>query len=115
MPATFFILSCPVSLPDGAYGVMVGTETGARIRRFSARRWARCYHALLLVMARAAVEAPFDLVVIDGVFDFAALQTSVECEYAQRGLAVACRPVDDRFFAVVEGDLSGANIGASRI
>ncbi len=93
MPATFFILSSPVLLPDGGYGVMVGTGTGARTRRFSARRWARCYHALLLVMVRAAIEAPIDVVVIDDVADFPALQSRVACEYAQRGLAAAYRPV----------------------
>jgi hypothetical protein len=103
MPATLFILSCPVQLPDGGYGVMVGTGRGTRTRRFSARRWARCYHALLLVMARAVVEAPIDLVVIDDVTDFPALQSRVACEYAQRGLAAAFRPVDDCRLAVVGG------------
>lgn len=96
MRAMLFILSCPVPLADGAFGVVVGTGTGARIRRFAAQRWARWYYTLLLTIGRAMVEAPIDLVVIDDAADGPALWSRVESEYERRGLAATCRPFGDR-------------------
>jgi hypothetical protein len=86
MTMVLFILSCPVRLPNGAFGVMTGTATSANLRQFSTMWRARCRHALLLMMLRAAVDAPFDLVLIDGEVDYTRLKARFDHEYECRGL-----------------------------
>jgi hypothetical protein len=86
MTTILFILSCPVRMPDGAFGLMTGTATSAHLGQFSTMRRARFHHALLLMMLRAAVDTPFDLVLIDGEADYTRLKTRFDHEYECSGL-----------------------------
>jgi hypothetical protein len=85
MTTILFILSCPVRMPNGAFGVMTGTATSAHLRQFSTLWRARFRYALLLMMLRA-VDAPFDLVLIDGEADHTRLKAGFDHEYECRGL-----------------------------
>ena len=61
-------------MPNGTFfGVMTGTATSAHLRQFSTLWRARFRYALLLMMLRA-VDAPFDLVLIDGEADYTRLK-----------------------------------------
>ena len=111
MPAILFVLSCPVRLQDGAFGVITGTETSVWIRRFRSRWWAKCHHALLVSTMRAVVDAPVDLVLIDGVADLPAMQSRIRLEYERRGLTAAWQSIgpvgaEDSARSIVEASLS---------
>jgi hypothetical protein len=92
MTTILFILSCPVRMPNGAFGVMTGTATNAHFRQFSTLWRARFRHALLLITLRAAVDAPLDLVLIDGESDYKRLKVRFDREYERRRLPLPAGP-----------------------
>jgi hypothetical protein len=86
MTPMFFILSCPVHVQDGAFGVMSGTAAGTHFRQFGTLRRAKRYQTMQRMLWCAAADVPIDLVLIEDVSDSAALTARFEQEYALRAL-----------------------------
>ena len=97
MTPFFFVVSCPVRVPGGAFGVMTGTADSIHIRLFSSLWRARSHHMMQLATLRAAVDAPLDIALIDGVNDYQSLRCAAESEYCRRGLPLpSWEPVQSR-------------------
>jgi hypothetical protein len=94
MAPIFFVLSSPVRLPDGTFGVVSGTPEGLTLTQFRTRWRAKLDHVMQLAMLRTAVDMPLDTVSVDGAGDYQTVIRSVELEYGLRGLPLPAWEVD---------------------
>jgi hypothetical protein len=106
MAHLFAILSTPVRIREGVFAVVIGTNAGIEVREFASLREATTRYRLLVTCFRMAVEAPIELVVIDGETEYLALRERFDAEYDRRALlppaivhAPALRPSPLRRFA----------------
>ena len=86
MTAVFFVLSSPVIMPDASFGVLIGTAHSVHIRQYQTLWRAKIYQVIQLALLRAAVDAPLDIVLIDGANSSLDLKGEAEAEYGRRGL-----------------------------
>jgi hypothetical protein len=84
MACLFAILSTPVCLREGAFAVVIGTIAGIEVKQFATLREARNHYRLLVTCLRMAVEAPLELVIIDGETEYLSLREKFDKEYEQR-------------------------------
>jgi hypothetical protein len=125
MTPFLFILSCPIQVPGGGFGVMTGTADSVDIRLFASLWRARGHHMVQLASLRAAVDAPLDVALIEGVSDYQSLKHAAENEYGRRGLPlpsfepVQCRAPTRQVFgwlaAVVDGFMSRLPAASGKI
>lgn len=84
MACLFAILSTPVRLREGAFAVVIGTIAGIEVKQFATLREARNHYRLLVTCLRMAVEAPLEIVVVDGETEYLSLREKFDKEYEQR-------------------------------
>lgn len=86
MTHLFAILSTPVRVREGVFAVVIGTNAGIEMREFVSLREATTRYRLLVTCFRMAVEAPIELVVVDGETEYPALRRRFDAEYDQRAM-----------------------------
>jgi hypothetical protein len=84
MASLFAILSAPVRLRDGAFAIVVASAAGTEVKTFATAKAAMRYYGILLAGLQMGAEPAFELVVVDGETDYAALRTRVDQEYERR-------------------------------
>ena len=86
MAHLFAILSTPVRIREGVFAVLIGTNAGIEVKEFASLREATTRYRLLVTCFRMAVEAPIELLVIDGETEYLALREKFDAEYDRRAL-----------------------------
>ena len=86
MAHLFAILSTPVRIREGVFAVLIGSNSGIEVREFASLREATTRYRLLVTCFRMAVEAPIELVVVDGETEYLALRSKFDAEYNARAL-----------------------------
>jgi hypothetical protein len=92
MASLFAILSAPARMHDGAFAVVVASAAGIEVKTFATARAARRHYRIRLACLQMAAEPPFELVVVDGEADYAALRRRVDQEYERRESAAPPSP-----------------------
>jgi hypothetical protein len=88
MAHLFAILSHPVRVREGAFAVVIGSNSGVEVKEFASLREATNRYRLLVTCFRMAIEAPIELVIIDGETEYLSLRRKFDAEYARRTVAM---------------------------
>ncbi|MEI8151010.1 MAG: hypothetical protein WCG92_05370 [Hyphomicrobiales bacterium] len=80
----FLVLSKPVQVRDGLFGVLQGTAGGIEFKTFSTMPEARRYHENMVASFNLAIELPLQLIRVDDEDSFPALKKSFEDVYERR-------------------------------
>jgi hypothetical protein len=84
MASLFAILSAPARMRDGAFAIVVASAAGIEVKTFATAKTAMRHYRILLAGLQMGAEPAFELVVVDGETDYAALRTRVDQEYERR-------------------------------
>jgi hypothetical protein len=92
MASLFAILSAPVRMPDGAFAIVIASAAGVEVKTFATAKAATRHYRILLACLQMSVEPPFELVIVDGESDYAALRRRVDQEYERRAAVLPAEP-----------------------
>jgi hypothetical protein len=84
MADLFTILSTPVQMRDGTFAVVIGTVAGIEVKEFATLREAKTHYRMLVACLRMVIEAPLELVIIDGETEYLPLRVKFDEEYKRR-------------------------------